>query len=66
MSQKIQEFNDYRAKMNEKILASDNKVIKRISHLNILEILFHIKLIQVKEMLKNFNINTNTFTWLYI
>lgn len=25
----IQEFNDYREKMNEKILAQDNKVIKR-------------------------------------
>ncbi|MEE3998873.1 carboxymuconolactone decarboxylase family protein [Tenacibaculum sp. FZY0031] len=34
MSQKVQEFNDYRAKMNEKILASDNKVIKRIFNLD--------------------------------
>ncbi len=25
----VQEFNDYRAKMNEKILAQDNKVINR-------------------------------------
>ncbi|MDN5202045.1 carboxymuconolactone decarboxylase family protein [Fulvivirgaceae bacterium BMA10] len=31
---KIQEFNDYRSKMNEKILASDNKVIKRIFNLD--------------------------------
>ncbi|HZL10868.1 MAG TPA: carboxymuconolactone decarboxylase family protein [Prolixibacteraceae bacterium] len=30
MSQAIDEFNDYRQKMNEKILASDNKVMKRI------------------------------------
>ena len=34
MSNKVQEFNDYRAKMNEKILASDNKVIKRIYNLD--------------------------------
>ena len=34
MSQKVQEFNDYRARMNEKILASDNKVIKRIFNLD--------------------------------
>ncbi|CAM1362583.1 Alkyl hydroperoxide reductase AhpD [Tenacibaculum sediminilitoris] len=34
MSQKVQEFNNYRAKMNEKILASDNKVIKRIFNLD--------------------------------
>ncbi|WP_299121614.1 carboxymuconolactone decarboxylase family protein [uncultured Tenacibaculum sp.] len=34
MSQKVQEFNDYRAKMNDKILASDNKVIKRIFNLD--------------------------------
>lgn len=30
MSQLINDFNTYRAKMNEKILASDNKVMKRI------------------------------------
>ena len=29
MSDLITEFNDYRAKMNEKLLADDNKVIKR-------------------------------------
>ena len=34
MSQKIQKFNEYRSKMNEKILASDNKVIKRIFNLD--------------------------------
>ncbi|WP_275315536.1 carboxymuconolactone decarboxylase family protein [Tenacibaculum bernardetii] len=34
MSQKVQEFNDYRAKMNDKILAGDNKVIKRIFNLD--------------------------------
>lgn len=30
MSNLVQEFNDYRAKMNEKLLADNNKVIKRI------------------------------------
>ncbi|MGB0891640.1 MAG: carboxymuconolactone decarboxylase family protein [Flavobacteriaceae bacterium] len=34
MSNKVQEFNEYRAKMNEKILASENKVIKRIYNLD--------------------------------
>lgn len=31
---KIEEFNDYRSRMNEKILSSDNKVIKRIFNLD--------------------------------
>jgi len=30
MKNAVDEFNDYRQKMNEKILASDNKVLKRI------------------------------------
>lgn len=34
MSDIVQEFNDYRAKMNEKLLADDNKVIKRIFNLD--------------------------------
>lgn len=34
MSDLITEFNDYRAKMNEKLLADDNKVIKRIFNLD--------------------------------
>ncbi len=34
MHKKVQEFNDYRSKMNDKILASDNKVIKRIFNLD--------------------------------
>lgn len=34
MSNIVQEFNDYRAKMNEKLLADDNKVIKRIFNLD--------------------------------
>ena len=34
MNDLITEFNDYRAKMNEKLLADDNKVIKRIFNLD--------------------------------
>ena len=34
MSKKVQEFNEYRTKMNEKILSADNKVIKRIYNLD--------------------------------
>lgn len=30
----VDQFNDYRSRMNEKILASDNKVIKRIFNLD--------------------------------
>jgi alkylhydroperoxidase/carboxymuconolactone decarboxylase family protein YurZ len=30
MGKLINDFNDYRTKMNEKILAADNKVMKRI------------------------------------
>lgn len=34
MSDIVNEFNDYRARMNEKLLADDNKVIKRIFNLD--------------------------------
>ena len=34
MSDVIKEFNDYRAKMNDKILADNNKIIKRIFNLD--------------------------------
>ncbi|MDB9775764.1 carboxymuconolactone decarboxylase family protein [Vicingaceae bacterium] len=34
MSESVKEFNDYRAKMNDKILAADNKVIKRLFNLD--------------------------------
>ncbi len=34
MSEPVKEFNDYRAKMNDKILADNNKVIKRIFNLD--------------------------------
>ena len=34
MPTKVQEFNDYRQKMTDKILGDDNKVIKRIFNLD--------------------------------
>ncbi len=34
MSDKVKEFNDYRSKMNEKILDADNMVIKRLYNLD--------------------------------
>ena len=34
MHKKVKEFNDYREKMNDKILAIDNKVIKRIFNID--------------------------------
>jgi AhpD family alkylhydroperoxidase len=34
MSNSVKEFNDYRAKMNEKILAADNVVLKRLFNLD--------------------------------
>ena len=34
MSNQVHEFNEYRSRMNEKILAADNKIIKRIFNLD--------------------------------
>ena len=34
MSDLVKEFNDYRAKMNEKLLADNNKIVKRIFNLD--------------------------------
>lgn len=34
MPNQVKEFNDYRSKMNEKILGDDNKLIKRIFNLD--------------------------------
>jgi len=34
MSEIVKEFNDYRSKMNDKILADNNKIIKRIFNLD--------------------------------
>jgi AhpD family alkylhydroperoxidase len=34
MPNQVEEFNEYRSRMNEKLLGSDNKVIKRIFNLD--------------------------------
>ena len=34
MSKLVKEFNDYRSKMNEKLLADNNKIVKRIFNLD--------------------------------
>ena len=34
MSKLVDEFNDYRSKMNEKLLADNNKIVKRIFNLD--------------------------------
>lgn len=34
MANQVQEFNDYRSRMNEKLLADNNKIIKRIFNLD--------------------------------
>jgi AhpD family alkylhydroperoxidase len=34
MSKLVEEFNDYRSKMNEKLLADNNKIVKRIFNLD--------------------------------
>lgn len=34
MSNIVEEFNDYRSKMNEKLLADNNKIVKRIFNLD--------------------------------
>ncbi len=34
MSNAVHEFNDYRSRMNEKLLGADNKLIKRIFNLD--------------------------------
>ena len=34
MTDIVQEFNDYRSKMNEKLLADNNKIVKRIFNLD--------------------------------
>jgi AhpD family alkylhydroperoxidase len=34
MNEKVKEFREYRSRMNEKILAADNKVMKRIYNID--------------------------------
>jgi AhpD family alkylhydroperoxidase len=51
MSNSIQEFNDYRAKMNEVILGKNNKVINRLFNLDTNTYAEGALSIQTKEML---------------
>jgi len=51
MGKLVEEFNAYRAKMNEKILGSDNKVMKRIYGLDTLTYQEGALSTKVKEML---------------
>ena len=51
MSKLVEEFNTYRSKMNEKILASDNKVMKRIYSVDTLAYQEGALSTKVKEML---------------
>lgn len=48
---KVEEFNDYRGRMNEKILASDNLVLKRLFNLDTNTYQEGALSTQVKEML---------------
>ncbi len=51
MNEKIKEFREYRATMNEKILAADNKVMKRIFNLDTNTYMEGALSTKVKEML---------------
>ena len=51
MSDTIKEFNDYRAKMNKKILAEDNIVLKRLFNLDTNTYAAGALSVQTKEML---------------
>lgn len=51
MSNLVNEFNEYRTKMNDKILASDNKVMKRIYSLDTLTYREGALSTKIKEML---------------
>ena len=51
MSKLVEEFNAYRSKMNDKILASDNKVMKRIYSVDTLAYQEGALSTKVKEML---------------
>lgn len=51
MNEKVTEFREYRAKMNEKILAADNKVMKRIYNIDTNTYLEGALSTKVKEMM---------------
>jgi AhpD family alkylhydroperoxidase len=51
MSKLIEDFNDYRTRMNDKIMAADNKVMKRIYSIDTLTYQDGALSIKTKEML---------------
>lgn len=51
MNEKVKEFREYRAAMNEKILAADNKVMKRIFNLDTNTYMEGALSTRIKEML---------------
>ena len=51
MDELVEQFRDYRARMNEKILAADNKVMKRIFNLDTNTYMEGALSSKVKEML---------------
>ncbi len=51
MSNLINEFREYRAKMNEKILATDNKIVKRLYSLDTITYQDGALSTKIKEML---------------
>ena len=51
MNEKVKEFREYRAKMNEKILAADNKVMKRIYNIDTNTYMAGALSVKTKEML---------------
>jgi len=51
MSEQLEQFNDYRKKMNEKILGADNKVLKRLFNLDTNTYEEGILPVKTKEML---------------
>src|SRR5262244_2420297 len=51
MNKLVKDFNEYRAKMNEKILAQNNKVINRLYNLDTNTYLEGVLPVKTKEML---------------
>ncbi len=51
MSDLVKEFNDYRSKMNEKLLADNNKVIKRIFNVDTNAYMEGVLDVKTKELL---------------
>lgn len=51
MGNQVKEFNEYRARMNEKLLATNNKIIKRIFNLDTNAYLDGALDVKTKEML---------------